>query len=199
MSYRETNKPPGHTLHDLRRRVSWLRIRLDTELEPPPLHGCGEVLDVLVWGTLRRTREPIRAQVLDLAREIAALARTALPAAVPDIRVEPMPLEPAVFESTSGKLDEVRLRFRIVATTGPALSAWRAQLRVNLKALGMRPAGPPGSYAFDPGLTSQGGDLQRWSASTPAPETGGLDDGASSSRDDPLYVQPASDGFPAAG
>src|SRR5512138_1906306 len=68
MSYRETNKPPGHTLHDLRRRVSWLRIRLDSELEPPPLHGCGEVLDVLVWGTLRRTREPIRAQVLDLAR-----------------------------------------------------------------------------------------------------------------------------------
>ncbi len=171
-------------------------MRLETELEPPPLHGCGEVLDVLVWGTLRRTREPIRAQVLDLAREIAAFARAALPAAAPDIRVEPMPLEPAVFESTSGKLEEVRLRFRIVATTQPSLSAWCARLRVNLKALGMRPAGPSGSYAFDPGLTSQGDDPQRWSVPNPAPERGGLDDGASSSPDRPLAVQPASDGVP---
>jgi hypothetical protein len=173
-------------------------MRLETELEPPPLHGCGEVLDVLVWGALSRTRQPIRVQVLELARDIAAVARAALPAAAPDIRVEPMPLEPAVFEATSGRLEEVRLRFRIVATTGPALSAWRARLRMNLKALGVRPAGPPGSYAFDPGLTSHGDDPQRWPAATPAPETGGLDDGASSSRDAPLSVQPASDGFPAA-
>jgi hypothetical protein len=173
-------------------------MRVEIELEPAPLHGCGETLDVLVWGALRRSREPIRLQVLELAREIAAVARAALPAPVAEIRVEPMPLEPAVFEASSGKLEEVRLRFRVLATTGTALSAWRAKLRVNLNTLGVRPAGPPGSYAFDPGLTSHGDDPQRWPAVTAAAEPGGLDEGASSSQDEPVSVQPAGDGFPAA-
>jgi hypothetical protein len=86
---------------------------------------------------LRRARAPIELEVREAARDLAAIARDALPRATPEIRLDALPLEPAFFESSPGGSDHIRLGFRVVANTPSQLKTWRARHHDNLKALGV--------------------------------------------------------------
>ncbi len=132
-----TDEPSASAEIELRRRIKSRRVRFEVELEPPPAHGGGEVLDLFVWGTLTRARAPIELKVREAARDLAAIARDALPRATPEIHLDALPLEPAVFEPSPGGPDHIRLKFRAVASTPTQLKSWRARLHDNLKALGV--------------------------------------------------------------
>jgi hypothetical protein len=132
-----TDERPTSALTELRRRVRARRVRFEGELERSPAHGSGEVLDVFVWGTLRRVRGPIELEVREAARDLAAIARDALPRATAEIHLDALPLEPAVFEPTPGGPDHIRLAFRVVASTPGQLKTWRGRLHENLKTLGV--------------------------------------------------------------
>ena len=132
-----TDEPPASAATELRRRIRSRRVHFEGELERPPAHGGGEVLDLFVWGTLRRTRAPIEIEVREAARDLAAIARDALPRATPDVHLDALPLEPAVFEPSPGGPDHIRLGFRVVASTPSQLKTWRTRLHDNLKVLGV--------------------------------------------------------------
>ena len=137
MLHLHTDEPHTSAATELRRRVRSRRVRFEGELEPPPAHGGGEVLDLFVWGMLRRARAPIELEVREAARDLAAIARDALPRATPEIHLDALPLEPAVFEPSSGGPDHIRLGFRVIASTPSQLKIWRGRLHDNLKALGV--------------------------------------------------------------
>jgi hypothetical protein len=138
MSHLHTDEPSASALTELRRRVRARRVRFEGELEPPPAHGGGEVLDLFVWGTLRRPAgTPIEQAVRDAARDLAGIARDALPRATPEVHLDALPLEPAVFEPSSGVPDHIRVGFRVVASTPSQLKIWRGRLDATLKALGV--------------------------------------------------------------
>ena len=128
-------------------RVTSRAIHVEMSLEPPPSHGDGEVLDVLVWGALSRSRAAIDVRVHEAEGDLAITARAAFPEANDEIRVEAMPLERAVFGEGADGPDQIRLRFRIVATTHSSLQRWRALLQENLKALGIGRDGAAGHEA----------------------------------------------------
>ena len=96
-----------------------------------------------MWGTLRRAHAPIEIEVREAARDLAAIARDALPRASPDVHLDALPLEPAVFEPSPGGPDHIRLGFRVVASTPSQLKTWRTRLHDNLKALGVGGAARP--------------------------------------------------------
>jgi hypothetical protein len=138
-----TDEAPASAATELRRRIRSRRVRFEGELEPSPAHGGGEVLDLFLWGTLRRTRGPIEIEVREAARDLGAIARDALPRATPDVHLDALPLEPAVFEPSPGGPDHIRLGFRVVASTPSQLKTWRTRLHDNLKALGVGGAARP--------------------------------------------------------
>ena len=143
-----TNEPPASAATELRRRIKSRRVRFEEDLERPPAHGGGEVLDLFVWGTLgretlRRDYATVERAVRAAAHELAGIAREALPGEDPGIRLDPLPLEPAVFEPNPGGPDQVRVGFRVVASTPSQLKAWRERLHECLKALGVGPGARP--------------------------------------------------------
>lgn len=129
---------PGAVAPDLRNRATARRLRIETQLEAPATHGCGEVLDVTLWGTVARSRAPAEIRAVDALRDLVAVACMALPSAGGGLCVEPLPFERALFGSSSEGPDEVRLRFRVVGSDHEQLTAWRAALQDNLGALGVR-------------------------------------------------------------
>ncbi len=130
-------QPDGSAVPDVRSRATSRHVRIETQLEAPAVHGCGEVLDVVLWGTVARSRAPAEIRTVDTLRDLVAIACMALPAAGAGLCGETLPFERALFGSSSEGPDEVRLRFRVLGSTREQLSAWRATLHDNVGALGL--------------------------------------------------------------
>jgi hypothetical protein len=119
--------------------------RFEAALEPRASHGSGEILDLFLWGTLRKARALSHVEVRDVTVDLAAVARDALPRAEPGIHVEHLLREAALFEVRPGGPDEIRIRFRVFARSRSELDAWRAHLHDNLKAIGVHGAAAVGA------------------------------------------------------
>jgi hypothetical protein len=137
----------GSVIPELRDRAASRNVRIETELEVPAVHGCGEVLDVVVWGTVVRSRARPESRALETLRDLAAVACTALPAAGSGVFVETLPFERALFGPNSEAPDQVRLRFRVLGSDVEGLKAWREKLQGNLRALGIVRNGSTGAMS----------------------------------------------------